>query len=273
MRSGVRDRLLDRGWKRELTFLGRRERVYSIRVAQGCLGECTYCAIKFAAGPRHSKPLRTLLAKFDAGLARGYTQFRLIAGDLGCYGQDIGTNVVDLLSAMMARSPGFQLTLLDFDLKWFIVYSDALVDLYVRHHAHVRSLLLPMQSGSERILQRMRRGHTTKDARRVLMALREACPDMTLESHVLVGFPGETERDFEDTKDLLRAVRFDRVHFYDYQDRPGTEASAMPEKVSRDVIEARSQRARREFGGRWAALEYKAQKWDVPLLCGRRSPR
>jgi tRNA A37 methylthiotransferase MiaB len=271
VRSGIRELLVRGGRNRKHTYLWPTERVFSIRVAEGCMGECTYCAIRFAAGPLHSKPLRTVLAEFDAGLARGYTQFKLIAGDLGCYGQDVGTNVAELLSAMMGRSADFQLTLLDFDLKWFITYSDALVDLFARHQARVRFLAVPLQSGSERTLQHMRRGHTAEDAERALLALRKACPDMVLGTHVLVGFPGETERDFEDTLNVLRAVRFDRVDFYDYQDRPRTEASAMPDKVPRDVIKSRSLRARRELGGRWAGLEYRAKEWHWPTTL--RPPR
>ena len=261
---GIREMLSRGRWNRKRTYLWPTERVFSIRVAQGCLGECTYCAIRFAAGPLHSKPLRTVLTEFDAGLALGYTQFKLIAGDLGCYGQDLGTNVADLLSAIMERSADFQLTLLDFDLKWFIMYSDVLIDLFARHNARMRFLALPLQSGSERTLQHMRRGHTAADAERALLALREACPGVALGTHVLVGFPGETERDFEDTLNVLRAVRFHRVDFYDYQDRPGTEASAMPDKVPRDVIRSRSLRGRREFGSRWAALEYKVNGWGRP---------
>ena len=271
VRSGIRELLLRGGRNRKHTYLWPTERVFSIRVAEGCMGECTYCAIRFAAGPLHSKPLRTVLAEFDAGLARGYRQFKLIAGDLGCYGQDVGTNVAELLSAMMGRSADFQLTLLDFDLKWFIAYSDVLVDLFARHQARLRFLAVPLQSGSERTLQHMRRGHTAADAERALLALREACPDMVLGTHVLVGFPGETERDFEDTLKILRAVRFDRVDFYDYQDRPRTEASAMPDKVPRDVIKSRSLRARRELGGRWAGLEYRAKEWHWPTIL--RPPR
>lgn len=271
--SGAREVLRRRHWRRELTRLIRRERVYSIRVAEGCAGQCTFCAIRFAAGPLRSKPLEALLSEFDTGLAGGYKHFRLIAGDLGCYGQDIGTNVAELLDRMMQRAGDFELTLLDFNLKWFIAYSDSLVDVLSRNQARVRSITLPMQSGSDRVLQRMRRGHTARDAETVLRTLRQACPQVDLNTQVLVGFPGESESDFEDTLELLRAVRFDWVQFYDYQDRPGTEASDMPGKVARDVIRARSLRARRETGLRRAALEYRLTRAPEDRLAARAAGR
>ncbi len=271
--SGARELLRRRQWKRELIHLVRRERVFSIRVAEGCAGQCTFCAIRFAAGPLRSKPLEAVLSEFDAGLAGGYKHFRLIAGDLGCYGQDIGTTVAELLHLMMQRTGDFELTLLDFNLKWFIAYSDSLLDVLSRNRARLRSLTLPMQSGSDRVLQRMRRGHTARDAQTALRALRQACPQVDLNTQVLVGFPGETEDDFEDTLKVLRAVRFDWVQFYDYQDRPGTEASDMPGKVARDVIRARSLRARRETGLRRAALEYRLTRTPEDRLAARRVKR
>lgn len=263
VRSGMRERLLRKRGRNDQSYLAPTQRVCSIRVAFGCMGECTFCAIRFGAGPLHSKPLPAVLAEFDAGLARGYTEFKLIAGDLGSYGQDLDTNVAELLSAMMERSGHFRLTLLDFDLKYLIEYADTLVDLLARHSERVRSVSLPMQSGSEKMLQKMRRGHSAADAERALRALRAACPEMSLGTQILVGFPGETESDFEDTLRILRVARFNSVGIYDYQDRPRTEASRMPDKVPMATIRSRSLRAHREFGGRWDGLQYRAKEWGL----------
>lgn len=262
-RTGIKERLSS-GWRRgHQGAVAPSEHICSLRVARGCMGQCTFCAIRFGAGVLHSKPLETVLAEFDTGRARGYQEFTLIAGDLGCYGQDVGTNVAELLGEMMSRSADFKLTLLDFDMRWLIEYSDVLTDLFARHGARIRFLSLPLQSGSERILQEMRRGHTAAAAERALVTLRAACPEMALGTQILVGFPGETERDFDETLRILRVGQFDCVGIYDYQDRPKTEASRMPEKVPRAVIRSRSLRARREFGGRWEALQYRAKDWGL----------
>ena len=234
----------------------------SLRVARGCDGECTYCAIRFGAGPLHSKPLAQVLAEFDSGLSQGHRHFTVIAGDLGAYGQDIGTNVAELLGELMARQTQFELTLFDFDMKYFIKYSGALIPLLAANADRVRYLSLPLQSGSEAILQQMRRGHSAADAERSLVALRAACPKLVLNTQILIGFPGETEKDLEDTLRVLRRARFDSVSIYDYQDRPNTVASRMPGHVSMSTIRTRSLRARREFGGPFATLRYRLMEWE-----------
>ena len=230
--------------------------ICSLRVARGCLGNCSYCAIRFAAGPLQSKPLAKVLAEFDRGLQQGYTVFKVIAGDLGCYGQDIGTSVVELLEGLMERPGEFRLTLSDFDLKWLVKYQTPLVDLLARNTSHIRSVILPLQSGSEHMLALMRRGHTAEQALVALTALRAACPDMVLDTHVLIGFPGETDEDFEDTRRFLRACRFDHVMCYNYEDRPNTDASAMQPKVPWQVIKRRGFVLKRETEGPLKALEY-----------------
>jgi tRNA A37 methylthiotransferase MiaB len=236
---------------------------WSLRVAQGCLGECTFCAIRFSAGPLQSKPLADVLVEFDHGLSEGFTEFRLIAGDLGSYGQDIGSNIVELLDGIMQRPRDFRLTLLDFDPKWFIVYQEGLVDLLKRNQQRIARIEIPLQSGSDGVLERMRRGHTAADALRALLALRAACPDMVIDTHVLIGFPGETDEDFQQTLDFLAAVGFTRVADYDYEDRPRTVASTMPGKVPRNVVLARGTRLRRQTGGRWAAARHYLRGWGI----------
>lgn len=235
----------------------------TIRVAHGCASECSYCAIRFAEGELRSKPLDRVLAEFDAGLGQGFTEFRLVATDLGGYGQDIGTDVVNLLEGMMARTGDFHLTLQDFNLRWFVRYRDRLIGLLAENSPRIRSLLLPLQSGSERILSLMRRGHTAKDARSALLALRAACPQMELTTHVLIGFPTETARDFQDTLDLLRAVHFDTVMGYAYEDRPKTDASRMSPKVPWTTIKARDFRLVRETEGVRSALRNSVNEWGV----------
>ena len=230
--------------------------ICSLRVSWGCLGECSYCAIRFAAGPLHSKPLAKVLEEFDRGLQQGYTVFRVVAGDLGCYGQDLGTSVVELLEGLMQRPGEFHLALEDFDLKWLVKYQTPLVYLLARNSSHIRSILLPLQSGSERILALMRRGHTAQEALAAVTALRSACPDMVLDTHVLIGFPGETDEDFEDTRRFLRACRFNHVSCYDYEDRPNTAASSMQPKVPWRVIKRRGFALKRETEGLRKALEY-----------------
>jgi MiaB/RimO family radical SAM methylthiotransferase len=238
---------------RSLRELGRRgdpSVPYTLRVAWGCLGTCSYCAIRAACGPLRSKPLDAVLAEFDAGLDAGSTEFRLVAQDLGAYGQDVGTSVFDLLRAVLARTGDFHLDLIDLNLRWIVEYEEDLIALLGPNRARIRSIQLPLQSGSDRILQLMRRGHDAADAERVMKALRAALPDVDLGTHALVGFPSETERDFGETMRILAAVDFDKVDVFAYADRPDTEAARMPDKVPAAVIRQRSTRLHRAFAGR-----------------------
>jgi tRNA A37 methylthiotransferase MiaB len=272
VRTPIREWLRRNRGRDNQCYIDPSQRVCSLRVAVGCLGECTYCAVRFAAGPLHSKPLESVLAEFDTALARGYTEFRLIAGDLGSYGQDLGTNVAELLDSMLLRSGSFKLTLLEFDFKYFIEYQDRVIDLLATHHTRIRSITMPLQSGSERVLQQMRRGHTAADAESALRAFRQACPSICASTHVLVGFPGETEADFADTLRLLRVGQFNYVSVFDYTYRPRTKAAMMPNKVPQRVIRARSLRAHREFNGRLDALRYRAESWGVRRPAGLSRP-
>lgn len=232
------------------------EAVCTIRVAWGCLGECSYCAIRFAAGPLRSKPLAKVLDQFDQGLRLGCKDFEVVAGDLGSYGQDLGSNIVDLLAGLMERSPAFRLHLQDFDPKWLVRYHEPLVSLLAENASRVASIIIPVQSGSDRVLARMRRGHTAAEAQAAVAAVRAACPTAALETHVLIGFPGETDVDFQDTLKLLQACRFDNVTCYNYEDRPNTEASEMRPKVPRRTMKARGFRLKREIEGLRSAVRY-----------------
>jgi tRNA A37 methylthiotransferase MiaB len=210
---------------------------FHIRVGRGCLGHCTYCAIKNAVGTLQSKPLEAVLTEFQAALSNEYPLIRLIGEDVGAYGQDLGTDVVELFKGLFSFNGqhDYRLAIDDFSLKWFAPYSSALTDLFCRNKDKIAYLGLEIQSGSERILQLMQREYTAADAGKAIHALKEACPELDLRTHVLVGFPGETERDFLDTVDFLKFSPFKHISMYKYSDRPNTIASGMPNKIPEKI--------------------------------------
>jgi tRNA A37 methylthiotransferase MiaB len=232
-----------RNWRR----LRGQEVIFRIRVARGCLEECSYCAIRAAAGTLRSKPLDDVLAEFDRGLSQGYRRFELIGEDLGPYGLDIGTTLPALLEGIFSRKRDFKLIFTDVNGRYVIQYDDQLTTLLKANHERVQRLKIPIQSGSDRVLELMRRCYTSGDIRRILSRLLENCPSMPLETHVLVGFPGEREEDFMATVELLRAVKFVRIQVYRYTDRPGTPASEMGQKVPSATKEDRVRRLLAEF--------------------------
>jgi tRNA A37 methylthiotransferase MiaB len=225
--------------------------VFSIKVSYGCLEECSYCAIRFAEGSLRSKPLERILEEFDTGLNEGYENFRIIGTDVGAYGQDVGMNVADLSRKLFERENKFNLELSDLHPKWFIAYSKELIELFVENNQRIHLVIVPIQSGSESLLKLMKRDHTISEAQECLCELRKACPEIKLATHALVGFPSETDSDFEATIEFLKKVNFDRIDIYGYGDRPNTLASQMENKVSEETIKSRICRLREEFPQTW----------------------
>ncbi|MBN1359750.1 MAG: radical SAM protein [Sedimentisphaerales bacterium] len=226
---------------------GPAEPLFRIRVARGCLEECTYCAIRVAAGTLRSKSLDGVLAEFDRGVSQGYSRFELLAEDLGPYGTDIGTSLPILLARLFSRQGSFKVTFTDINGRYVIKYTKELAALLGANSQRIERLRVPVQSGSDRILDLMRRQYTAADAEHSLRSLLEAAPSLPLETHILVGFPGETDEDFRATVDLLRAVAFTRIQLYVYSDRPGTPASEFGRKVPLTVKAERLGHLLKEF--------------------------
>jgi tRNA A37 methylthiotransferase MiaB len=220
---------------------------FYIRVARGCLEECTYCAIRYAAGKLRSKQPASILAEFDRGLAQKHRVFEIVAEDIGSYGLDIGTNCAELLDGFFSRSGSYKLILTDVNVRYLIELSPLLSDVLAGHVDRIQRITIPVQSGSDRILQRMKRRYTSAEAKAALSDLRQKAPTLRMETHILVGFPGETEADFQATLDLIKSVRFDWIQAYRYTDRPGTAASAMTDKIPASIQRERLRRLRDEF--------------------------
>lgn len=223
--------------------------VPALLLSRGCQGLCTFCGIPLAVGPLRSLPLETIVNNFKAILDQGNRLVSLIATDVGAYGQDCGLSVVELLKRLFAEDGDFQLILNDFNPRWLIKYSDELIPLLAENAEKIDYILMPIQSGSEKILELMLRGHTAAGVRESFKALKRAVPGIKVGTHVLVGFPGETEADFGDTVELLHELDFYYLKVFKYDDRPGIKAAKLPEKVSDKVKRRRLLRLLREFPG------------------------
>ncbi len=221
------------------------EPIFNIRIATGCLEQCAYCAIKIAMGSVKSLPLDSVLCSFERGLSGGYSRFRLVAEDVGAYGQDIGSSVVELLELLLGREDQFRLIIDDFHPKWLIRYQPELSVILERHAGKIQHLGLPLQSGSDRILRAMKRDYCVTDFTSAIKNLRQVAPGLRLCTHVVLGFPGEDEEDVEQTIELLRTLHFEQVTIYEYGDRPNTTALDLPGKVSDRRKRARLAKVRR----------------------------
>ncbi len=216
-----------------------------LRVSDGCVGRCAYCAIRFAIGPLRSRPLEVCVAEYRRRLAEGHRRFELVSDDLGAYGRDLGSSLPELLEALWAAdpSPAIRWTLHDLHPWWAVRHLATLRRLLAAGRIGV--LVCPVQSGSGRILELMRRQQELGELREALRALRQADRRFTFWTHIMVGFPTETLADVDATLALCAEVGFDTTLLCVYSDREGTEAATLEGKISEEEKRRRGRHVRR----------------------------
>jgi tRNA A37 methylthiotransferase MiaB len=218
---------------------------YSLLVSKGCASTCSYCAIRLSMGRVRSRPIPEIMSEFRRALLRGHECFVLIGEDVGAYGIDCGQNFCDLLAALFSVPGDFKVILNDVNPRWLPKYETALLRLLSENRQRVHSLVLPIQSGSDRILGLMRRGYRVADIEQVLLHLRQRVPDLNIVTHMIVGFPSETEEDFRASLRLIESNHFSAVDIYRYSERKMTSAAAFLPKVQEETIRAREAVLRR----------------------------
>jgi threonylcarbamoyladenosine tRNA methylthiotransferase CDKAL1 len=221
---------------------------YYLFVCRGCMGQCTYCAIRKAIGPVQSKPIADVVAEFQRGVAGGRREFTILGDDPGCYGLDVGSSLPELLEPLFAACAGrkdIAFHLNEIHPKFLISYAEQLLAL--EGFSSVRSILCPIQSGSDRILKSMHREHTIPRFQAALEKIRERQPQTRFNTEIMVGFPSETEDDFQQTLDVVQRCRFDYVVIFPYDDKVGTASSLLPEKIPAGIIQKRMRKAFQHF--------------------------
>lgn len=213
--------------------------IYRLEIAQGCLNDCSYCAIKLAMPKFHSYPEETILENFRNGLRAGYKTFALLAGDIGCYGIDKHTNLPNLLKKLFEVDGEYRLILVDMNARWFVKYYKEFLPVLKTNFEKISRIIMPIQSGSDRILRLMKRGYRIDEVKKCLLDLQSNIPRIRIETHILVGFPGETDDDFQKSVQLVKEIPFWKVAVYKYEDRPGTRAMALPNKIRKHIIDER----------------------------------
>jgi len=233
----------DRLWER-----ARENRPFIIRVAKGCTGTCTYCSERVAFGRIRSRAVNNVLRDFEHGLDQGYNLFSLMATDLGAYGKDIGCALPDLLKEMIQTGKERDYKIILNQVNPFHLgnlYSD-LREIF--KSGRISSLCSPVQSGSDRILRLMQRQHTAEEWRGYMMLIGREFPRIRLVTQFMVGFPTETEEDFEATENLLNyPALFDYVHIFKFSRRPHVFAAYMEGQVPENVKEYRRTRLLRKY--------------------------
>ena len=219
------------------TFLGR-TRAF-IKIQDGCENFCSYCIIPYVRGKCRSKNFQTVLEEIQNYVQHGYKEVVLTGIHTGNYGVDLGTDFAALLREIVKinglvrlRISSIEITELTDEVLQIIRDNDVIVD-----HLHI-----PLQAGSDKILRLMNRKYDLAYFKQKMEQIREIRPDISLTTDIIVGFPFETEEDFQDTLSFVREVQFSKVHVFPYSRRSGTVAADMAEQVPGDVKKDRVRR-------------------------------
>lgn len=195
-------------------------------IAQGCLGRCSYCITKFARGDLRSYPADDLLRRYDSFLEGGAREILITAQDTSSYGRDTNTDLPALIRSMLEREGDYRIRLGMTNPDSLARVSQGILELMDDERMY-RFVHIPVQSGSDAVLGRMRRRYTVSQFMELVDELRSGCPDISIATDMICGFPGETDEDHAKSVELIRELRADTVNITRFSARPGTDAASM----------------------------------------------
>ena len=214
-----------------------------VSIMEGCSKYCTYCVVPYTRGEEVSRPLADVLRDVQVLVAQGVKEITLLGQNVNAYcGETEGGDTVDFAFLLQAVAALEGVERLRYTTSHPREMTQRLIDVYVTTPKLVSHLHLPVQSGSDRVLAAMKRGHTVLEYKSIVRRVRAARPDICITSDFIVGFPGETEQDFEATMKLIDDVGFDNSFSYLYSSRPGTPAAEMRDDTPHEVKAARLKR-------------------------------
>jgi tRNA-2-methylthio-N6-dimethylallyladenosine synthase len=226
-----------------------------LSVMEGCSKYCTYCVVPYTRGEEISRPFDDVIAEAWRLAELGVREINLLGQNVNAYrGQVTGGGTADLATLIHYVAAIDGIERVRFTTSHPVEFTDNLIDAYRDVPTLAAYLHLPVQSGSDRILGAMKRGHTRDEYIDKMERLKQARPGISLSSDFIVGFPGETERDFEDTLDLIRTVGFDQSFSFIYSARPGTPAAALEGEMPRAVTQPRLARLQALINEQAAAI-------------------
>jgi len=215
---------------------------FFIQVAAGCTGHCTYCSERCARGRISSRPMERIVSEFSIGLRMGYKHFFLVADDLGPYGVDKGCNLVDLLEKLV-RIDGendYKIIMNQISPLYLKEFLPGLEEVF--NSGKIGFVGCPVQSGSDRILNLMGRRYAVNDWKECTQRFSRKFPQIHLGTHLMVGFPTETDEDFNATARILNHIFLDKVGIFKFSTRPCVYASYMPGQIPERIKESRYRR-------------------------------
>jgi len=211
-----------------------------VSIMEGCSKYCTFCVVPYTRGEEISRPFDDVLAEIASLASQGVREVNLLGQNVNAYrGAMHDGDVADLalLVTYVAAIEGIER--IRYTTSHPVEFSDSLIQVYAEVPELVSHLHLPVQSGADRILAQMKRGHTILEYKQKMRRLKEVRPEISLSSDFIIGFPGETDHDFQATMDLIEEIGFDHSFSFIYSARPGTPASSLPDDVPMDIKKQR----------------------------------
>ncbi len=209
-------------------------------ISQGCLGSCTYCSVKYARGWLISYPGEELFQYAKQAIALGAKEIYLSSSDTAVYGKDKGTDLPTLLRRILEIDGDYKIRIGMMNPRYTTDIIDDLLEIMAKDNRVYRFLHIPVQSGSNSILDKMKREYTIEEFNQLVDKIRKRFPLFTLATDIIVGFPGETDEDFKQTVECVERNTFDVVNISKYGDRPLAASAKMPNKVPTNVKKDRS---------------------------------
>jgi threonylcarbamoyladenosine tRNA methylthiotransferase MtaB len=243
---------------------------FTLRVQTGCDQTCSYCIIPSTRGKGRSRPLNEVLSEFDRIKDAGYREIAITGVHLGSYGRDLAdrSTLLTLLNAIDSRARGMRIRVSSLEP---MDCSDDVVDLVAASRWFAPHFHLPLQHASDRMLVAMRRPYTLEYYRRLVDRIRDEIPHASIGTDVIVGFPGETDDDFAMLEAYLRQSPITHAHVFPYSDRPGTVATALPDKVQGTIVRDRASAVRaigRELNQRFHRAQHGAVRPGLTIEDG-----
>lgn len=220
----------------EKPLIRRRTRAF-VKVQDGCNEHCTYCVVRIARGRERSRPLAAIVQEVSELVGEGIQEIVLTGVHVGAYGRDIGLDLTKLVRAILEATdvPRLRLSSIEpwhLEPKFLKLWEDPRL---------CRHLHLPLESGCDATLRRMGRRYTTREFAALVEQARACIPGLAITTDIMVGFPGETDAEFEASLEFVRQMSFSRLHIFRYSPRPGTPAARLPNQVPAEVSAARSE--------------------------------
>jgi threonylcarbamoyladenosine tRNA methylthiotransferase MtaB len=209
----------------------------NLKISDGCNWACSFCIIPRTRGKLRSLPEDEIIEKAKRAEEMGFKEIVLTAIQLGGYGKDKGKNGLEILIPRLLNEtniPRIRLSSIE-----PTDVSDKLIEELSKSDRICNQFHIPVQSGSDHILDLMKRRYTREEYKNRIDTLRKYIPNLTLTTDIMVGFPFETEQDFEDSCEFVQTIGFDKLHIFPYSDRTGTAASKMTEKIKPEIMKIR----------------------------------